>query len=154
MAIQTIVKGAIKVQGVPASACFKNFAELLNALGTYLTVEIANQAFSNLVISNQQPGQADRDKVWWRLSNSGSFVGIYFFENGQWTQVYPAPGEIFWLGPSPGHPDSSNPPTGWKLLELSDGLFSAADYNQIIALAVPNGGVPPFVMYPAIYVGI
>lgn len=154
MAIQSIIKGAIKVQGVPQSACFKNFADLLNALGTYLTVEILNQAFSNLVISNQQPGQADRDKVWWRIANSGGFVGIYFFENGEWVQVYPIPGGIYWIGPSPDHPDSSSPPEGWKLLEFTDGLFSLADYNHIIAQAAPPGSVPPFTYYPAIYVGI
>jgi hypothetical protein len=153
MAIQQIIKGAIKVQGVPESACFKSFPQLLNALGTYLTVEIQNQEFSNVVISNQQPGQADRGKIWWRIANSGSFVGIYFFVNGEWAQIFPVPGEIFWIGPSPGHADSSDPPPGFKLLEASDGLFSPADYAQIIALAVPNGGVPPFSYYPAIFTG-
>ncbi len=149
MATQQVIKGAIKVQGVPESACFTTFVELLNSLGTYLTVEIQNQVFSNVVISNQQPGQADRGKIWWRIANSGSFVGIYFFQNGDWVQIFPAPQEIFWL-----YGDSSNPPAGYKFLEASDNLIPLADYNQLIALATPNGGVPPFSTYPAIFVGI
>lgn len=148
MAIQQIIKGAIKVQGVPESACFKSFPQLLNALGTYLTVEIQNQEFSNVVISNQQPGQADRGKIWWRIANSGSFVGIYFFVNGEWAQIFPAPNEIFWL-----YGDSADPPEGFKFLEESDGILTGADYAQLIALAVPNGGVPPFKYFPAIYTG-
>jgi hypothetical protein len=149
MAIQQVIKGAVKVQGVPESACFDTFAQLLNALGTYLTIEIPNQAFSNVVISNQQPGQADRNKIWWRIANSGGFVGIYFFVNGEWIQVLPAPNQIFWLTG-----DSANPPTGFKFLELSDGILTGTNYTELLDLAIPFGGVPPFVYYPAIYVGV
>lgn len=149
MATQSSIKGVIKVQGVPDSACFITFADLLRALGDYLVVDIPNQTFSNVVISNVQPGQADRDKIWWRLSNSGTFVGIYQFSNGEWIQIFPAPNQIFWL-----YGDSSDPPTGFKFLDGTEGIFTAPHYAQIIAMAVPNGGVPPFVYYPAIYVGV
>lgn len=148
MATQTSIKGAIKVNGVPAAACFNNFAELLNSLGTYLTVEIPNQTFSNVVISVSQPGQADRDKIWWRISNSGSFVGLYFFSNGNWEQVIPAPQQIFWL-----YGSSDNPPAGYSF-DLVQTVFSPADYAQVIAMAVPNGGPAPYHYYPAIYVGL
>lgn len=149
MAIQQVIKGAVKVQGVPESACFTTFAQLLNALGTFLTIEIPNQAFSNVVISNQQPGQADRNKIWWRIANSGGFVGVYFFVNGEWIQVLPAPSQVYWL-----FGDSNNPPTGFKLLEESDGIVTGTDYTELISLAIPFGGVPPWKIYPAIYSGL
>ena len=147
MSIQSIIKGAIKVQGVPESACFQNFAQLLNALGTYLSVEIANQAFSNVVISVAQPGQADRDKMWVRLNPAGQFIGFYFYFNNIWNQVYPVPGEIFWL-----IGDSANPPAGFAFFDNSDGTMTGPDYTELIAMAVPNGGTPPFVYYPARYI--
>lgn len=148
MGNQSSIQGAIKVKGVPDSACFTTFADLLKSLGTYLIVDIPNQTFSNIVISNQQPGQADRDKIWWRLSNSGVFVGIFEFLNGSWIQVFPAPFQIFWL-----YGNSDTPPGGYKFLDGTEGIFSAPDYAQLISNAIPGGG-PPFNYYPAIYVGM
>lgn len=148
MATQTVIKGVIKVNGVPTEACFETFADLLNALGTYLTVEIGNQSFSNIVISVAQPGQADRDKIWWRIANSGGFVGIYFFSNGEWVQIIPAPQQIFWL-----YGSSDDPPAGYSF-DLVQTVFSAPDYAQVLAMAVPNGGPAPYRYYPAIFVGI
>lgn len=147
MANQSVIKGAIKVQGIPDSACFTNFSELLKALGTYLTVEIANQEFSNVVISVAQPGAADRFKLWMRISSSGSFVGFFVYQNGVWSQVVPAPFQLFIL-----YGDSSNPPTGYSF-DLVQTLFSAPDYAELITkYAVPSSG-PPFSAYPAIYTG-
>ena len=154
MATVSSIKGVIKVQGVPESACFSNFSELLNALGQYLVVEIPNQTFSNVIVSTQQPGAADTDKIWFRRSNTGQFVGIYGFSAGSWIQLFPAPNEVFWLHPSADDPDSDTPPPGYKLLELSDGYFTPADYAAVIAQAVPAGGVPPYTYYPAIFVGV
>lgn len=149
MANQSSIKGAIKVAGVPDSACFSTFAELLRSLGSYLTVEIPNQTFSNVVISNVQPGQADRDKIWWRLSNSGGFIGIYGYSAGVWVQIFPAPYQVFWL-----YGDSSNPPTGFRFIDGTEGIFSAPDYAELIAKAIPTGGPAPYTYYPAIYVGL
>lgn len=149
MVATSSIIGAVKVAGVPDSACFTTFAELLRALGDYLVVDIPNQTFSNVVISNAQPGQSDRDKIWWRLSNSGTFVGIYGYSGGSWVQVFPAPQQIFWL-----YGSSANPPAGFKFLDGTEGIFSAGDYAQILAMAVPHGGPAPYTYYPAIYVGI
>lgn len=140
------IKGAIKVAGVPDTACFTTFADLINALGEYLRVEIPIQSVSNLIISNVQPGQADRDKPWWRISNSGSFIGIYTYNDGVWSQVLPAPGQVFWL-----IGDSDNPPAGYSFTAVASAL-SGPDYTALIAQAVPVGG-PPFTYYPALYIG-
>lgn len=143
---QTIT-GAIKVLDLPETACFTSFPDLIRSLEQYLAVQIPPQSFSNIVISNTQPGSADRDKIWWRLSNSGSFVGIYFYSGGNWIQVFPAPNQIFWL-----YGDSANPPTGFSFAAVSS-LFSAPNYATLIAQAIP-AGPGPYVYYPAVYVGI
>lgn len=147
MATQSSIKGVIKVQGVPDSACFVNFTELLRSLGTYLIVEIPNQTFSNIVISVAQPGQADRDKIWWRLANNGTFVGIFFYSNGVWSQVFPAPNGIFWL-----YGDSSAPPVGYSF-DLVSTVFSAPDYATLMAQAIPPGITGTHKYFPTIFVG-
>lgn len=151
MATQSVIKGVIKVQGVPDSACFEGdgFAALLKALGSYLTVEIPNQTFSNIVISVAQPGQADRDKIWWRLSSSGSFVGLFWYSNNVWSQVFPAPQQIFWL-----YGSSANPPAGFSFDALQTAV-TLPQYTALVNLATTlSAGGPPFGIYPAIYVGL
>lgn len=137
---QTVIKGAIKVQGVPDTACFDTFAQLLNSLGQFLTVEIAQSSLSNVIISNQQPGALDKDKVWFRLANSGSFLGIYIFNGTIWAQVLPAPGQVFWLAGN-----STNPPPGYTLLPDDTAVFSNVQY----ALLFPDLTK----CYPAVFSG-
>lgn len=151
MTTQSEIKGSIKVAGIPDSACFTTFAELLRSLETFLTVIIPNQTFSNVVISNVQPGQADRDKIWWRLSNSGTFIGLYGYANGQWSQVFPTPNQIFWLSDPTG---TTTVPPGYKFLEATDGIFTAPDYATLMGNAIPAGIVGPYKYFPAIWVGL
>lgn len=148
MAIESVINGAVVVKNVPDGACFTTFADLLRSLGNYLSVVIPNQDFSNLVVSVQQPGVADQNKIWWQISGSGSFVGVKVFSGGVWVQVLPAPNQIFWL-----YGDSDNPPPGFSFAAVNT-LFSAPHYAELIALAVPNGGVPPFVYFPVVWVGL
>jgi hypothetical protein len=150
MAIQSVITGAIKVKGVPSSACFTDFADLLKSLGDYLLVEIPNQSFSNVVISVSQPGQADRGKIWYKLSSAGTYVGqfIYAGASGTWVQITPAPNQIFWL-----YGDSATPPAGYNF-DLVQTLFSIPDYTALMNQAIPAGLTAPYKYYPAIWVGI
>jgi len=147
MATQSVITGAIKVAGVPDSACFTNFPELLRSLEQYLLVQIPNQTFSNVVISVQQPGSADVDKIWWRLSNSGSFIGIYGFANGIWNLVFPAPQQIIWV-----YGDSDNPPPGYSF-DLVASVLSPAVYTSLSATFLP-AGVGPYEYFPVVFVGL
>ena len=147
---QTVIKGAIKVQGVPESACFDTFAQLLDSLGKYLTVEIATSAVSNVIISNVQPSALDKDKIWFRRSNSGSFVGIYVYTGTKWIQVLPAPQQVFWL-----YGDSSNPPDGFAFIQNGDGTFTAAEYAILISQAIHiNLTSADYCYYPAKWTGV
>lgn len=144
---QPAIRGTLKSIGVPGEACFTNFSELLNLLGTYLVVEIANQNFSNIIISNSQPAAADRNKIWWRLSNNGSFVGIFAYSGGVWVQIFPAPQQIFWL-----YGNSASPPQGFSFAAVQT-VFSSGDYTQLMTMAIPSGP-GPYTYYPALYVGL
>lgn len=137
---QTVIKGSIVVQGVPEAACFDSFAQLLNSLGQYLTVEIAASSISNVVISNQQPGALDRDKIWFRRANSGVFVGIYVFSGTQWVQVLPPPGQVIWMAGN-----SATPPAGYVLLPDDTVVFSHVQYAALFPDLTK--------CYPAKYVG-
>lgn len=143
----SIIKGSVVVQGVPQEACFETFAQLLQSLGTYLSVEIAASAFSNVIVSNVQPGAADRGKLWLRLSNAGSPIGFYVYSATKWVQFAPAPNQVTWL-----FGDSANPPPGWILMPDDGQRISNADYAVLIAMAIP-AGAGPYSYYPAIFVG-
>lgn len=146
---QTVIKGAVKVQSVPQDTCFDTFAQLLQSLGTYLTVEIPASSVSNVVISNQQPGASDKGKLWVRLSNSGSFLGLYTYSGAMWNQVPAgAPGQVYWL-----IGDSSTPPDGFQFIDNSDGTFTGPEYALFIINAILLGAGPDYLYYPARYIG-
>lgn len=84
----TNVRGGLKIIGMPEEACFKSFAEFLEALQTYSVLEIPT-SITNVTVSKQQPSSSERNNVWFRFNDSGEFVGIYIFTNGAWTQTYP-----------------------------------------------------------------
>lgn len=146
MATRNVIKGALKSTGIPDSACFKNFADLLRNLPNYLTVEIPAEDISNVIISNQQPTDTDRNKLWVRRSNSGKFLGIFLYSGGSWIQAFPAPQQVFiLLG------NSATPPPGYAFMTIElSGLLEAqylALYENMIVNS--NNGI-----YPAIFIGI
>lgn len=148
------IKGAVKVTGIPDGACYTNFSELLASLGQYLTVEIADQNFSNVVISVSQPGTADVDKIWWRLGGSGTFVGIYTYNpNTQtWVEIYPVPGQVTWINGTADYPDSASPPPGWSFTAVALAM-SAPQYTAVITPTLYPAGPGPYTYYPVIFVG-
>lgn len=145
---QTVIKGAVKVQDVPQAACYDTFAQLLQDLGSYLTVEIPASSISNVVIGSQQPNVSDKGKLWVRLSNSGSFLGLYTYSGSTWNQVPAgAPGQVYWL-----IGDSANPPAGFQFIDNGDGTFTGPEYTLFIVNAIPNGS-GGYIYYPAKWVG-
>lgn len=83
-----VVRGELVVENIPENACFTSFVELLKALPNYLGVEIPD-TITNVIVSNIQPSSSQTTSVWFRLSNAGSFLGIYVFSQGAWHNIYP-----------------------------------------------------------------
>lgn len=104
------IPNAIKLQGLPDDTCFTTFAELLKALVEFMSLEIP-ASITNVVVSNVQPLDDQRNAVWFRMSNGGDFIGIYIFSGGTWIQIYPVPGVQFLRIAG----DSTLPPAGYVL---------------------------------------
>ncbi len=85
---QNVVKAPLVIQNIPENACFTTFKELLEALPQYLAVQIPD-SITNVIVSNVQPSSSQTTSIWFRTSNSGGFMGIYVFAQGEWHNIYP-----------------------------------------------------------------
>lgn len=153
MPTQPVITGVVVPKDIPDGMCFTNFAELIRSLGQFLGIEIPNQDFSNVVISTQQPGSADIQKLWVQIGNSGTFVALrsYVPSLGIWAAISPEiPAGVKWIAATTEYPSSDNPPPGWRLLEAGD---TVATYATIMAQADPAGLVGPYYYYPAVFAG-
>lgn len=88
-----VIQGAVKVVNLPDLACFTNFEEFVQALANSLVLEIP-QSITNVVDGNSEPTSSQTTVLWVRRDNSGTFVGLYVFTAGSWTQIYPVPGQL------------------------------------------------------------
>lgn len=117
--VPTVVMGSLKLLGLPDTQCFKSFTEIWKAIEDNFAV-ILPTSITNVVVSNIQPLDTQRDAVWFRLSNGGTFIGIYMFSDGAWRQVFPVPQTVYTV-----YGDSRNPPAGYILTDDSGALTLA-----------------------------
>lgn len=123
----TEVKGAVKISGFPEGICFKSFEDLLKQLPNFLTVEIP-QSITNVVVSNIQPLDSQRDSVWFRRDNSGTIIGIYVFSGVKWKQLWPVPGGIFWVYSADG-----SVPEGYSKIDTTRTDILSSVISEIMA---------------------
>lgn len=148
--IRDTIRGAIKLNSLPERATFKTWEEFIKALPGFLSVEVPSSAISGVVVSSSAPTEDERDKLWFRRSVAGSFVGIYAFQGGAWERFYMyAPGEVVWLTGN-----SNNPPKGFRVIESGEPTLPAAVVNAITAqyvpISTPGAG---FAYYAALFIG-
>lgn len=123
------VRGAIKIENLPDLSCFKSFKDFVQALPSFLALEIPVN-ITNVIVSNIQPTDSQRDSVWFRFSNSGTFVGIYVFSGGAWRQIVrvPAPNvEVIWT-----YGDSREIDEQFLIVDQDNPHFTASDATQIM----------------------
>lgn len=89
-----VVEGALKLKGLVDELCATSLAEYTKLLPTLFSVLIPSN-ISNVVVGVQQPGDDRRDNLWVRLDNSGDFIGLYVYAQGQWRQVSPVENQLF-----------------------------------------------------------
>jgi len=114
------LRDAIKILGLPDTTCFESFEQLLQVLTDYMVLEIPT-SITNVVVGNTQPGDTQRDAVWFRMSNGGQFIGIYLYSEGTWTQFFPVPGQVYKIAGG----DSRDVPRGFILASNSSNLTAA-----------------------------
>lgn len=111
--------GAVKIKNMPELECFSSFEELLQGLAKNMTLVLPG-TITNVVLSNQQPSDSDRNAVWIRQTNAGGFAGIYLFNSNSWKQIFPVPQGIFWM-----YGDSREVPSGYVLVDSNNIQFVA-----------------------------
>lgn len=148
-----VVLVPIVLNGLPDTQCFADFKSFLAALPNFLVAEVPT-SITNVIVSNSQPTDSQTTDVWFRLSNDGSFLGIYVFSQGAWQQIYPVnvygtsipdTSQVFWFVG-----DSTQPPPGWTNTNDYTG-FDAGTQAALAAMWYNNGTIN--VYYSAVFTG-
>lgn len=116
----TIIPNSLKLIGNPDLECFTTFKEFVAAIPSMFGVDVPN-TITNVVVSNIQPTDTQRTAVWFRMSNGGSFIGIYLFTEGAWRQVFPVEGQGYRIFGG----DSRDPPFGYIPADQASFLSAA-----------------------------
>lgn len=138
---QNISAAKIVLKGIIEDQCIESIAQLLEALPDLLGVEIPS-GITNVVVSNIQPSDNQTTSVWFRLSNAGSFMGIYVFANGIWNAIYPTNVEgvqIFWQYSATGAV-----PAGFEKITVDTANISSAVVTALIAQYVTESSVDTY----------
>ena len=142
-----VIRGAIKLDSFIQGRCFTSWEDFIKQLPTLLAIELPPD-ITNITIGNQQPTDDQRDNLWIRKDNSGSFLGFYLYAQGAWQQIFPVPNEIFLI-----YGDSRAVPAGYQLASNSSQLT----VNQVTVLKKlwHLGGTSPdwYDMFHVTYIG-
>lgn len=134
-----LVRGAVKLDGFIEDNCFTSWKDFIAKLPGMLALELPANV-TNVTVGNQQPTDSERDNLWFRKDNAGSFLGIYIYATGAWRQIYPVPGQFTLIVG-----DSRTPPDGYT---VTDDLTNLSDPQKaVLRRAWHVGGTTPAVWY-------
>lgn len=131
-----IINGAIVLTGFLDIKCYEKISDVINALPQILGLSLDPSELTNVVVSAIQPLSGQENYVWFRMSNGGTFIGIYIYSGGAWRQVFPAPGNIQWV-----YGNSATPPAGFILTDDAGGISSDIK-NHLKTFWFPAGPGP------------
>ena len=120
-----VITGTVKLKGFIEDTCYTSLKEFIAALPNILYTEIPSEA-TNIVVGSQQPSNDQRDAVWFRQDNAGTFVGVYVYSAGTWKQIVPSPQQIIKM-----YGDSRSIPDGYQLIDATNPNFTAAEVTAI-----------------------
>ena len=147
----TIVTGAIKIVDVPNDFCLTNITELVKFLEKHTKVEFDASQVTNVVVSVDQPALVrGLNIIWFKVSASGNFIGVFVYVQSQWLQMFPAPSSIYRM-----YGDSTNIPPGYSLITNATPGFTAAMVAQIQTqwLLAPSS-TTDYVIFDVVYTGL
>lgn len=113
------VLGALRLLGIPDTQCFTDFKQIWKAIEQNFAV-VLPVTITNVTVGPTQPLDTERNNVWFRTTNGGTFIGIYMFSDGTWRQFFPVPNSIYLISG-----DSRTPPDGYITTEDSASLDAA-----------------------------
>lgn len=139
-----VIRGVVKLDNFLDDTCFKSWKEFVLSLPQLLTVEIPS-SITNVTVGNVQPSDDERDNLWFRQDNSGSFLGLYLFAKNAWKQIYPVPQELTLISG-----DSRTPPDGFTFAENLTDL--SVDQIAVLKKSWHVGGTVPTTWYDLFHV--
>lgn len=142
-----ITIGSLVVKNLPDLFCFKDARDLISQMPTILGVEVPNSV-SNVVVSNEEPSSSQTTSVWFRISNSGGFIGIYVFSQGKWQLIFPTPNGIFWM-----YGDSTDIPEGYMLVDASNPAVDPVISAALVATYIDDPTVTFYIYFAVTWIG-
>lgn len=144
----TIIAGAIKFVDVPNDFCITNVTELIKFIHQHGKIELDASQITNVVVGVDQP--SDTTVIWFRISASGNFIGVYVFVQSQWLPVFPPPQQVIRM-----YGDSTDIPEGYQLISSGTPGFSAAMVTFLQTQWMPNPSSPgDWLIFDVVYTGV
>lgn len=141
-------RAELKIDGLPEDYEYSDFKSFVEFLVKHLVISIPSE-ITNVVISSTQPGESERDSLWIRRNNAGSFVGMYIYSGGKWVQMYPAPKQIIWMRGL-----SSEIPAGYKLVDDGHPDFTEYELSFYKNQYLEREGGGDYVYFAVTYSGV
>lgn len=117
---EDIVYGYLEAIGTPDTYCFESAQQYYESIAKNFRPAFS-RTITNVVISNVQPTEEERQSLWIRMSNGGQYIGEYIFSGTSWKQITPVPQGLFRM-----YGDSRTVPEGYKLADGSNGKLTPA----------------------------
>lgn len=143
----TIVTGAIKFTDVPNDFCLTTITELVKFVQQHGVVEFNASSITNVVVGTSQP--TDTSVVWFQISPSGNFIGVYVYVQSQWVPVFPPPSQVITM-----YGDSRDIPIGYQLITSTTPGFNAAMVAHLQAQWLSDPGGTYYLIFDVVYTGV
>lgn len=114
----TVITGAIKFVDVPNDFCITNVTDLIKFIEKNGKIEFDASQVTNVVVSVDQP--TDTTVIWYKLSPSGNFIGIFVYIQSAWQQLFPVPNAVYRV-----YGNSTDLDPGFALITTSTPGFTA-----------------------------
>lgn len=146
---ENITRIPLTVDNLPDLDCVNGWQEAFLTFIKNSVVEVPS-SITNVKISNESPSSGERNYLWIRLNNSGSFVGFYIFADGDWQNVPAGPvlGAIYRVAGQ----NSESLPAGFALADGNTPPVSSGEAAILMATWFPVGS-GPWTMFDMIFVG-
>lgn len=142
-----VITGALKLLGKVDCECFTSWQDFIAQIPKMFGV-VVPASITNVVISDQQPDDDQREYLWIKRSTSGSVVGLFVYATGDWRQLFPTPkGIIRMFG------DHRNIPAGYQLIDASNPNFTAAEVTHIQSSWMLSSDSSYYTIFDVTYVG-
>lgn len=149
------VSAKLKILSIPTNACFTTVSELLKLIEKTFTVDLSVGKNNDFVVTGSEPPTADdKNRLWVRKLNQGSFAGFYIFVGGAWNRIFNRRSdEIIWM-----YGDSRKVPEGFVLISENTGAVPSEIRDHLIQQYLVDTSVdeasPVYKYFAVQYIGI